>query len=171
MSFITFSDVNNLPDILDTSRYQLVIPNIPGVDGKDLIIKQAEVSLPEKAIATIKVKYLGYTTHFRGASSSENTISVSFYEDIKGNSTKSITNWMRLCYNGKDGTSNPKIIYARNCEFHFLDSIGEIAFSFKVLNMWPFSIKLPSTSESSTAAKIDVQFVCDEISLLDDLED
>lgn len=161
---ITFSQVNAI-EPLDSSRFQVQFPTIEGFDGSILTLHHAEVSIPNRGIAQIGVKYLGNTANFRGASQNDNILTISFIEGSNSEVVEAIFAWMRICRNSNDGTSRRKAEYAQEGMIYLFDTKGEIATKFLVHNMWPMQITMPQLGESSGPVKYEVQFSIDALSL------
>ena len=160
---IKFSEVNSV-EPLDASRFKVNFPTIQGIDGKTLMLHHAEVSLPNRGIAQVSVKYLGNTANFRGSSQNDNILSVSFIENADGDVTKAIFDWMKLCRNSSDGTSRRKAEYAQPAQVFLFNSKGEAAVTFDVYNMWPMQVTMPQLSDASGPVKYEVQFSIDALS-------
>ena len=159
---IRFSEVNAL-EPLDSSRFKVEFPTIQGIDGQVLSLKHTEVSIPNRGIAQIGVKYLGNTTNFRGSSQNDNILTISFIETADAAITKAIFDWMKLVRNSENGTGKRKAEYAQPAKVYLFNSKGEVTITFNVYNMWPMQVTMPQLGDASGPVKYEVQFSIDAI--------
>ena len=146
-----FQQVNNMPDIASADRYQVYYPPLPGVDNKMLSLLTSHVTPPQKAISHIKVRLFGHPIGFRGGSEFENTLAITFYENVRGDATRSLQNWMDLVRD-KDGYSQRKHKYSGEGKLEIFNTIGEPFITIPLYNMFPVIRELPELNDSNTTA-------------------
>lgn len=162
---VTLSNVMALPDILDAVRMNLMISPVPGVisnkEVQELYIKSVAITPPVTRIGQVRVGLLGHYTSWRGMADNGNTFSATFYEDSKGYTVYALTKWREICCTTENTNSKRKTDYARTASIEAYDTAGKIAYRIKMTGVWPMMVTSPPSAESSTAARVDVQFSFD----------
>ena len=163
---LDFNVIAGLDDVLTTDRHLLYFPSLPtGVDGKDLTLRHAEVSIPPFKTAKIPVNVFGWPVAFAGRREFETTFSVSFHETVNSPVIRSLYGWQNICSGFKTAAGQPKDEYAVDCKFKIKDTTGKSAIVLKLHNVWPETINFPEFGEETTAWHSDVEFSCDGIDL------
>lgn len=163
---VSFQDLNSLPDILGSGRHELYFPSIAGVNAKNLMLTNTQVTIPTVGVGHIRAKLLGHSLGFRGGLSFDNTLNCSFYELSNGENIKSLFKWYKLVRNPDDGTSVLKSQYAANGIFKYINAIGEAAFEATLYNLFPINITIPeASSDSSNPVEIPTTFNVDRIEI------
>lgn len=162
---ISFSTLNNLPDVLGEFRHLWVFADVPGVATHLLQCYNSRVAFPDFAVGHIQVKVLGHSVGFAGGLQFENIISATFYENVQGAMVQSLLRWQARCRDPETGLSLPKRDYARNGTLALYDTAGKSVLEFATLNVFPVTIQVPEVSEQSGPAEVQVQFNVDALRL------
>ena len=162
---ISFSQINQLPDILANDRHLIFFPVLDGVDGSLLSKMYSAVTLPSYGHGHIIVKILGFSVGHRGNLQFENQLSVTFHDTVEGAVTKSIRNWINLVRDPEDGTSQPRNTYAVDLPIFVYDTVGKAAIEFTGKGVFPLVMEAPTLEETSAPYSFAVQFNIDDMEL------
>lgn len=165
---ISFKQINSIPDIMNSERFMVMIPNLPGGGtGEKLTIRNVDVTLPPMEVAQILVKILGWTLAFAGRRIQQNSLTMSFYEDSAGTVTNALAKWQDACAGFVNAGGLLKKDYTRDFEVKAFDSTGKAALVFHCNNCWPMRITHPQLSSDSNAPyRVDVDMSIDSVDLL-----
>lgn len=167
---VKLQQVLALPDLLDSNRFQLTIPGIPGVGGADAVEKLfiLGVNFQPPAInnAQVRVPIYGHHLSFRGVMDHSSQFSIMYYETSDGIVSKTLTGWSDKCFNFKNTTSFKKKGYAvRGVKAEIFDTTGAVAMTYKFEGVWPHMIQPIQGSDSSAPAMVHATFCFDYFDL------
>lgn len=165
---IRLSEVHAIPDILAYDRVELTLGNIPGFSGTNyskggnaLRLKGFNLAPPEQTVGQVRVPLFGFSKGFSGNRDFSNQFTMEFYEDVLGGTALTLLAWQNRCssflYNNRDVSNSYKV----TGEVNMWNTIGVAASTIKVEGIWPITVRLPESQETSTAAIISVTFSCD----------
>jgi hypothetical protein len=104
MARISLSDVNSLPDLMSTDRYELILGNIPGGNPtRPLAIKCQMITLGGVQIETVPTTLHGHTVNFRGRNIFDNSMQATFVEDNTMGTMKALQAWKQLIVGTNSG--------------------------------------------------------------------
>ena len=147
---MTWNQVNQMPDIAANNRFKVFFPTLDGIDTKPLTDLVHGVSLPQNGVGHIQVRLFGSSIAFAGSRVFDNTMQVSFYENVKGQGLSAIEAW-KSKIRTRNGARNRKFAYAKNGTLEIYDTTGETIYSIPLNNMWPMTIEYPQLDEAGSA--------------------
>lgn len=162
---VTFTEIDRMPDVLSTNRHKIVFPDVPGMSGEPLTLRNTSVTLPTTSIAQIPVRYLGTQVSFKGGSTSEHVLGTEFYETSDGAVLNGLNSWMNVVHNKKTTGGGYKVEYARRAELHVFDTTGVATHIFSLLGVWPMSVSYPQFGQDSGPFQVTAQFSVDAVDL------
>lgn len=163
----TLNAILALPDILDTARGYLFFPMLPGAgDNQQLTLLSCNVSLPAMHVGHIRVPVFGQTIAFRGHRDHGNSFTASFYETREAVGHYGLLSWLTLACSSEDDTSLLKAQYSVTCFYDQYDTVGDLAYRFRLKGVWPQSFTTPASSENSAASRLELTFSVDFIDLV-----
>ena len=162
MSATTLQNFMSVLDPQKTFKWEVVIPNMPGVtDSRQFTYKALSTTIPGSSINQIKVEAHGVALHFSGRRVWTGTWNVTLVEDRLNNTRDGIWSWLERVRSWKDNSGSYKSQYAVPAELNLLDDANLTMRTIKLVNIWPTQLSEPSADQSDDVIKYDVTFSYD----------
>ena len=162
---IKFSEIQALPDLLAADRFSAYFPILPGGgNGKELTLRNCEITLPPYEVAQILVKIMGWSINFAGRRIQQNSMTMGFYEDRLGTAHNILLSWQQEAADFIQAGGQLKRGYAVEVDIQVYDTMGKTALLFRANNVWPMRVTTPTLQdETSTLARIEVDLSVDSV--------
>lgn len=128
MARINFTQLNNLPDILDQVAFELVMGNVPVAGSTfDLTLKCQQCSLAGFGNEAWEALLAGHTLKFRGRKTFPRTLSVTFLEDSTLATWNKLKRWDEYIAGSESGNSGGfKAQYSITASLLIYNTIGAL---------------------------------------------
>ena len=169
MGRITFAQVNNLPDALDSNAYEMLFGTIPGYGlTSDLTVKCQTVSIPGFSNEAWETNLHGYVVKNRGRKMFARTLSATFTEHADGSTLKAFKVWDEYIAGSKSGNSQGfkkgPDGYSVQSALRVYNTIGALANEVEFVNMFLQEISdVNLDSSSSQQMLVSATFSFDQI--------
>lgn len=163
MARISWNQVNNLPDTLDTSAFELLLGNIPGSGSSQaLTLKCQQASIPGFSNEAWESNIHGYVRKFRGRKMYTRTLSVTYLETVDGATYKQLKAWDEFIVGTRSGNSQDfQHGYSVQSQLVVYNTIGAIANRINFDNMFLqelSDIQLDGTSSQPALVQVTLSF-------------
>ena len=138
MGRITFQQINNLPDTLDSNAFELLLGVLPGSGNSlPLTLKCQTVSIPGFSNEAFESNLHGYVKKFRGRKMFSRTLSVTYLEVSDGSTYKALKSWDEYIAGSRSGNSGGfQIDYSVQSSLVIYNTIGNVASRINFVNMF-----------------------------------
>jgi len=138
MGRITYNQVNNLPDTMDTTAFELMFGQVPGVgDTRDLTIKCQTAAMPGFSNEAWESNLHGYVRRFRGRKTFSRQLAVTFIETVDGSTYRKLKMWDEFIAGTNSGNSRGyQREYSVISELAVYTTTGDLANRLKFINMF-----------------------------------
>ena len=163
MARIGWNQVNNLPDTLDTSAFELLLGTIPGSgSSQQLTLKCQQASIPGFSNEAWESNLHGYVKKFRGRKMFSRTLSVTYLETVDGATYKQLNAWDEYIAGSRSGNSQAfQRGYSVQSRLIVYNTIGAVANSINFDNMFlqeVSDIQLDGTSSQAALVQVTLSF-------------
>lgn len=163
MPRIGWNQVNNLPDTLDTSAFELLLGTLPGSgSSRDLTLKCQQANIPGFSNEAWESPLHGYVKKFRGRKMFSRSLSVTFIETAGGETYKQLKNWDEYIVGSRSGNSQGfQRQYSVNSRLVIYNTIGAVANAIDFENMFlqeVSDIALDGTSSQAALVQVTLSF-------------
>jgi hypothetical protein len=166
MGRISYTQVNNLPDTMDTTAFELLFGQVPGAgDTRDLTIKCQTAVIPGFSNEAWESNLHGYVRRFRGRKTFSRQLSVTFIETADGGTYRKLKQWDEYIAGTRTGNSQGyQRDYSVIAELNVYTTTGDIANTVKFINLFVQEVSdVTLDGNSSQAMTVSVVFSFDNI--------
>lgn len=141
MPAMAFSDFDQLPDVLATDRFEILLsPSGSSTTNQTLAVRCTQLVIPEEQTEPMLVNIQGLEFSYRGRRVYDKLIQATFVETTDGAIQNAIRTWTQQIAGGESNNGATKSKYATQGTINVFDQSGNTALSFLVDNMWPSAI-------------------------------
>lgn len=106
MGVITLDQAESVPDALTGEHFNLILGTLPGGITTDLLtIKCLTAAIPGFSNETVEVNFAAYARKFRGRKMYPRTISLSWFEDVRTTTLRSLRQYHEYIVGSRSGVS------------------------------------------------------------------
>lgn len=144
MAGISFTALEQLPDVLSTGRFEVDIAPIPGVSQDAAMhfkLRCQQVDFVGVQVEQMTVALHGHELNYRGRQVFSKQMAMSFVETADGETFNSLMAWKETCVGTRSGNGAYRREYAALIKVAVLDVTGRATHTRKVYYAWPTDIQ------------------------------
>ena len=166
MAGVSFTALEQMPDVISTGRFELDIAPIAGLDNSLVLhykIRCQQVDFVGVQVEQMTVGLHGHEVNYRGRQVFSKQMAATFIETADGETWRGLFAWKEAVVGTRSGNGAYRREYASLVNVGLLDGTGAFVNTRKVFWVWPTDIQQIQLdgSQGSNAALISVNFSFD----------
>lgn len=172
MAGVSFTAIEQMPDVIGTGRFELDIAPIPGIDNsyvQDYKIRCQQCDFVGVQVEQMTVGLHGHEANYRGRQVFSKQMAASFVEAADGKTWRGLMEWKEAVVGTRSGNGAYRREYASLVKVGVLDSTGKFVNTRVVFWVWPTDIQQIQLdgSQGSSAMLIQCNFSFDHAETLE----